>query len=1100
MLQILLCADQQTLREELLGHICRQAHVGVQGQLLLVPEQASHETERALCAAGGDSICLSAEVLSFSRLASRVSSVYGGVSRSAIDKGGRLMAMSLALESVESRLKLYGASRKKPEFLLRMLAMLDEFKAACIDARQLQTAASDVEGQLAVKLEELSLILEGMETSVARMGQDPYDRLTQLREQLTLHDYAAGRKIWLYGFSDFTGQELAVLRELLQQVDTVTVGLLGDGTDTGPFAMSADTLRRLRRMASGCGQAFEIRTLSVRTGKIPALLHLEQHLFSSVLCPREGLDPAVALHHSENVNAACLDVADRIQNLARAGMRYRDMVVCCTQPDLYRPVLESVFARFSIPVYFSGSDALRADPVAGMILAALEAASGGMEYSDVLRFLKSGLSPVDLDACDRLELYVRTWNLRGSRWEQDWDMHPDGYGQVMDDAAAARLNIVNEARRRGAVPLLHLRDGLRAAATTGQQILALHAFLEEIRLAESLEEMQSRCSTQADLQQAQAYGQMYETIAGALEQMYRVLGNTVRTPEDFSGLVETLFSQYTIGTIPANLDSVTFGPPEALRFSAHQALFLLGAEDGHFPPYQSDGSLLNPQERKQLLNLGMGIAPDQASGIDRQLTGIYQVLTSASELVYLNTATQQPSYLFQRLCALFPDNPVEEDTALPEILFSTPETLGALLASEREAEAFTSLAAAAPAEIRSRAETLSRQSNHRLGALSHPQVQALYGTRLYLSASRIDQYAACRCAYFLNYGLKLRPQKEAAFDAPIYGTFVHAVLEQTARQVMEEGGFHQVTTERLTAIAREIMDAYRDETLETMLQRSERLSYLFRRNREEVLEIVQDMGRELSRSAFEPAGFEVEFSNSGPLPPVEIQGKNASAEISGFVDRVDLYRQDGATFARVVDYKTGRKTFDYTDILNGMGLQMLIYLFALEEHGQNLFGGDLRPAGVLYMPARRNILSVPGKLSPEDAALKQQLEHVRKGLILRSEPVMEAMEACGEEGPIYMPYQRNRSGELVGDLADRSEMDLLRTHVRRTLETMTDALFGGQVEANPIVRGAENTPCAYCPFTAVCHLASGEVCTRPMEKTERKQFWDILRRELERDG
>ena len=38
-------------------------------QVLLVPEQMSHETERALCAAGGPQINLRAEVLSFSRLA-----------------------------------------------------------------------------------------------------------------------------------------------------------------------------------------------------------------------------------------------------------------------------------------------------------------------------------------------------------------------------------------------------------------------------------------------------------------------------------------------------------------------------------------------------------------------------------------------------------------------------------------------------------------------------------------------------------------------------------------------------------------------------------------------------------------------------------------------------------------------------------------------------------------------------------------------------------------------------------------------------------------------------------------------------------------------
>ena len=50
---------------ELLARICENAAHGVAGQILIVPEQYSHETERALCECGGDTISRYAEVLSF---------------------------------------------------------------------------------------------------------------------------------------------------------------------------------------------------------------------------------------------------------------------------------------------------------------------------------------------------------------------------------------------------------------------------------------------------------------------------------------------------------------------------------------------------------------------------------------------------------------------------------------------------------------------------------------------------------------------------------------------------------------------------------------------------------------------------------------------------------------------------------------------------------------------------------------------------------------------------------------------------------------------------------------------------------------------------
>ena len=57
-------------------------------QVLMVPEQQSHQAERALCKAGGDEVSLYAEVLSFSRLANRVFLAAGGVGEPELDSGG----------------------------------------------------------------------------------------------------------------------------------------------------------------------------------------------------------------------------------------------------------------------------------------------------------------------------------------------------------------------------------------------------------------------------------------------------------------------------------------------------------------------------------------------------------------------------------------------------------------------------------------------------------------------------------------------------------------------------------------------------------------------------------------------------------------------------------------------------------------------------------------------------------------------------------------------------------------------------------------------------------------------------------------------------
>ncbi len=1087
MLRILLGEDQNSVSSAILEQICRNAADGKSGQILMVPEQYSHDMERTLCAVGGDSICLSAEVLSFSRLASRVCSLYGGVSRRNLDHGGRLVAMSLAMESVGSRLKLYGVSRKKPEFLLRILAALDEFKSACISAEQIRRASAGAGGQLAVKLEELALIAESFDAVCAAMGQDSHDRLSLLCDQLDCSGYAAGRQVFILGFSDFTGRELEIISRLLEHAEGVTVGILGDGSDRGCFALGAKTVQRLKSLAARQGADAAVEALPEPGGISPELSYLRRHLFSGSSDCWPQKPEALALHHSAGIYGACMETAGRIQRLAMAGWRYRDLAVCCTG-DLYRPVLESVFRRFSIPAYFAGVEVMEEDPVVGMIQSALDAATGGLEAEDVLRFLKSGLSPLQPSECDLLENYAGVWRIRGRKWETEWDMHPDGYGAPLDAAAKERLLQLNDARVRGVQPLAQLRDGLRAASGTAEQVEALYAFLERIGLAQTLERLQERSTTRSELQQAQAYGQMYEIVLQALEQMYLVLGETVRDPGDFADLFSVVLSQYDVGTIPANLDSVRVGDASSMRFGQCRALFLLGAEEGEFPACRPDGGLFSEQERKRLAGMGLAVMPGQSVQLNRELAILYQVLTSASEQLFVCSSTDQPAYLFTRMRELFPLAPLGEDAEIPEILCSSPEAVGALLAAGQMLPED-----AAEPEVQRTAQEIRTLAGHRPGALTGG-VEALYGRKLYLSASRIDQYAACRCAYFLRYGLKLRKQKEAAFDAPVYGTFVHFVLEETARQVRKEGGFHAVDEARLMDIARETISAYEDDTLSLMMERSERLAYLFQRNQGEVLEVVRELGRELRHSDFEPAGFELEFSETGQMGPVEIQGRHAAAELSGFVDRVDLYTHQGITYVRVVDYKTGKKAFDYTDVLNGIGLQMLIYLFALEEHGEEAFGTPLRPAGVLYFPARRIILPAAGRLEPEEAERKRRGELSRQGVISEDTAVLQAMERF-EDRPVYMPYQVNSRGELTGDLADAEEMRLLKQHVSRVLSQMADSIAEGTVDPNPIVRGAEDSACTYCEYAEICHRASGELAMRPMRKTDRKKFWEILRKE-----
>ena len=287
-----------------------------------------------------------------------------------------------------------------------------------------------------------------------------------------------------------------------------------------------------------------------------------------------------------------------------------------------------------------------------MLLAALEAASGGMEQEAVLAYLKSGLSPLDAAACDALENYAVIWNIQGARWEREWTMDPAGlHGRA---APPERLAELNAWRAEAIAPLSALRRGLRAAQNTGEMVLALYHFLEQTGLRERLNERAQEAYQSGSLQKAQELTQVYGIVCTVLEQLYGVLGRTVRTADAFFHIFRVVLSQYDIGTIPAQLDSVTVGSVMSLRRADVPHLLLLGANEGAFPAAAAPRSLLTDAERASLQRMGLEVGPAASARLDRELAAMASVLEAPRRSLWVSAVQERESYFFHRLTELQP--------------------------------------------------------------------------------------------------------------------------------------------------------------------------------------------------------------------------------------------------------------------------------------------------------------------------------------------------------------------------------------------------------------------------------------------------------------
>lgn len=1098
MLDLLYARAGQDIRGELLERMDRST---ARRRLLVVPEQYSHETERAMCTAlGGAS--MECEALSFTRLAGRLTDAAGGGAAPMLDAGGRMLLMYAALRKVSDALTTYRAPSRKPAFLTGLLATVDECRSYRVEAGSLISAGEELGGRQGDKLRDLGLIYAAYQALESEGAADPRGRLDRLAKQLQDTQWGAGMAFYVYGFTDFTPQEEQVLSALMAQGELTVAFVCDTGDDpSGIFQPAFRAARRLARIAKDNAVPTKEETLDRSLPRHPSLIFLEQNLFGAM--PEQlwraqcALTRITAATPRQEVEWCAAEI---LRLLREENYRCRDIAVCVRRLEGYGELIESTFARYGIPVFLSAMEDVLEKPVLALVTSALAAAAEDYPYEELFRYLKTGLTGITEEERDLLENYALTWDLKGSAWtrKKPWDMHPEGYGRDFSDEDTAFVARLDELRRRVIAPLEALRRGKNQ---TGKgRALALYQLLEDIGLPARLAQRADSLEARGDRNTAAQYRQLWDILVGGLEQCALLLGGTELELEEFSRLFSLVLSQYDVGAIPVSLDAVTVGDAPRMAHKEVKVLFLLGADSGAIPDCAPSPGLFSDQDRDVLSAMEVELAPKQEDKLRREMTIAYETCTRPSQRLYVSyTAAdskgelQAPCFLWERLAALFPDETVVDGGDLVARL-SAPDA--ALELAGRDVNI-----AAALKQIPGLAERVERiqsASRWRRGRLSRMAVDELFGPVVPMSATKLDLVNSCHFSYFLRFGLDAKPRQKAAFRPSDYGTFVHDVLENTLREA-GRAGISLDDAKAVGRLSQEAADRYEREVLTGLEDEPARFRYLFQRMKQAALAVTQSVCAELSVSDFTPAAFELGFGRGErkPLPPVEVE-QGVRLQLSGFVDRVDEWMHNGKRYLRVVDYKTGKKSFDFADVEDGRGLQMLLYLFALSREGQRVLGpGEIVPAGVLYVPARTPLVNGERSWSDEEIQKSRDKLLRRQGLVLDDPEVLSAMERT-QDGYRFLPVSTGRGGS--DHLATSRQMDLLDEFITDALRRAAGELAQGNIDADPFWRGADKNACNWCDYKSACHFEEGCGDARRYRRSVRaKEFWDWIMKRKEGD-
>jgi ATP-dependent helicase/nuclease subunit B len=640
--------------------------------ILIVPEQFSLQAEKNLAKISAFFGVPGAEALSFRRMAFRVFSEVGGITRRHLNAAGKSMLLFRIMKKLVKELRIYAKAAFRKGFTEALSDAITEFKRYDVTPVQLaETAEKLTDGlPLKVKLRDLALIYSEFEKQLHKDYMDADDDLTELCNKLDKSAQFDGAEIWIDEFSGFTSQEYKVIGKLLRKASRVTVCLCTDSLPAGsgdenssmlfePVRKTAEKLLQLAvkegirvekpvRLgvtgmagASGVAGVAGTAAISPRFSESRELAHLEKNIYKY---PYEKFNKSsgdVCICASANPYSEVEECARDIIKLCRdKGYRYRDIAVTMRNPDSYESIIKSVFTRYGIPFFLDGKRDIDGHPLIVFILSALDIFINNWNYESVFRYARTGFSGVDREELDLLENYVLANGIRGNAWtrEDDWEYPLEGLDK--DDRPSERnierLGIINAARRKLAGPLIAFREKTKGGARAVTFCTALYELLCDTGADKRTDELSRSFAAKGLLERADEYRQVWNIIMDVFSQIVEVLGEEAVGTERFCEILAAGFAGYKIGMIPPALDQVLVANIERTRSHDIKVLCILGANEGVLPGTGGNEGLLSDIDRDSLENFGLELAGNSKSRCLEERFMVYMAFATPSRQLRLS--------------------------------------------------------------------------------------------------------------------------------------------------------------------------------------------------------------------------------------------------------------------------------------------------------------------------------------------------------------------------------------------------------------------------------------------------------------------------------
>ena len=1054
--------------------IARSIEHPEQNFLVVVPDQFTMQTQKALSTMHPRGGILNIDVLSFGRLGHRVLEEVDCREIPVLDDTGKCLVLQKLAENMEEELPVLGSFLRKQGYVREVKSAISEFMQYGLSPKDVEEliAFAGEKKALVGKLQDLNTIYEKFKDYIQDHFVTAEETMDILCRNLSKSSLLPGSVVILDGYTGFTPIQYRVLQEIARLCDEMIITLVCDGGDSpyrldgeqNLFYLTKKTVNDMERLAAEVNEERDRKddVFLPETEGNGELAFLRKHFFrydaakyetstpsqpawaASCSTPSQPAQTAPCdkpsqpaqtlaspqIRISEMMNPAqeVRQTAMEIQRLIRqGGIAYRDIVIVTGDLEGYAPYVESEFARLGIPCFIDRTRSITLNPLTEYMLSALNLTLKNFSYEAVFHYLRSGLSGIPQEEIDRLENYVIETGIRGKKAYQ-MRFSKKTRSMISRDASdEAPLLAVDHTRETFIAQVDQITEKKKDKAS--QFVERLYDFLVAAKAEQKLTAMSKAFEAQGDASRAKEYAQIYRLVMDLLNQIYQLLGEEEVTLREFVDILTAGLGEIQVGIIPQNVDRILVGDMERTRFKPVKVLFFLGVNDGNIPRNTSKGGILSDVEREFLKDSSHALAPTPRQQMFIQRFYLYLNVTKPKERLYLSYSRQgsdgktlRPAYLIDTLKRTFPALSVEfpQDRPILEQVLTLGEGKGLLADALRDfsggtlprerEQDFYTLYAAFDGTAERQNYVNAAFLRHEDHALLQEIARLVYGKILGNSVSRLETYAACAYRHFLQYGLALKEREEFGYEAADLGTIYHGVLEDFAATLK---------TEKQTWFSFDEDFAERAVMASLDKRAKEYRTSAFTENERSMYQIKR-MGRILKRTVMTLQGqlqkgafvpCDFEEKFDRIIDLGEIRGEAMKMSLMGRIDRIDVAEDDGNVYVKVMDYKSGDKKVDLTALYHGLQMQLVVYVNeALEKAKKAHPDKEVIPAAILYYHLADPVIEEKKEMSKED--LEHQLRQAlcAKGIVNDSMSVIRLLDGSFEDKSEAIPVALKKDG------------------------------------------------------------------------------------------